>query len=155
MKMLDVRKYTDAPHQISITRNIRAKPEDIWRTLSDHQGMTQWMPMIKQVDLVKADENGAWEEGSERHCQFGPDLLKEKIVHWNAPTSYAYMIADNHIVKSHLGHFTITDKGNYCIVTWDQYFYPQGFAVKKWMMKNFMLPNVMKKALKNLDKKAA
>ena len=84
-----------------------------------------------------------------------PDLLKEKIVHWDAPYSYAYMIADNHLVKDHLGHFTITQKNGYCLVTWDQYFYPQGIPLKKWMMKNLMMPNVMKRALKNLNKKAA
>lgn len=155
MKTLNVRKWTDAPQQLSITREIKASPEKIWSTLSDHQGMTQWMPMIKNVDLIKADDNGEWGEGCERHCQFGPDLLKEKIVHWDADHSYAYMISDNHMVKGHLGHFTIEQKSGYCLVTWDQYFYPQGIAVKKWMMKNVMMPNVMKRALKNLSKKAA
>ncbi len=71
MKTLEIRKFIDAPHQLSIKREIKASPEEIWRTLSDHQGMTQWMPMIKNVDLVKADEHGEWGEGCERHCQFG------------------------------------------------------------------------------------
>lgn len=155
MNALNVRKFTDAPQQLSIKKEIAATPEEIWTTLSDHQGMTQWMPMIKSVDLVKEDDNGTWGEGCERHCQFGPDLLKERIVHWEAPYSYAYMIADNHLVKGHLGHFTIVPQNGYCLVTWDQYFYPQGMALKKWVMKNVMMPNVMKKALKNLGKKVA
>lgn len=65
MKKLKVENFTDAPLQLSIKRVIKSSPEEIWNTLSDHQGMTQWMPMIKSVDLVKADENGQWGEGCE------------------------------------------------------------------------------------------
>ncbi len=155
MKTLNVKQFTNAPAQIKVDRLVKAPIEVVWQVVADHQGMTQWMPMIKHVNLVKPDEKGAWGEGCERHCQFGGDLLQEKIVHWDPPYGYAYSIADMHIVKNHVGHIELIEKMDGTLVTWTQYFEPQGNFVKKWMAKNVMLPQVMKKALKNLEKKTA
>ncbi len=155
MKTFGVKQFTRAPKQIVIKKTIDAPIDKVWEIVSNHQGMTQWMPMIKQVNLIKADNQGEWGDGCERHCQFGPDLLKEKIVYWDPPYGYAYMIADMHLVKNHLGHFQLEEKDGSTEVTWAQYFYPNGIAVKRWVAKNIMLPTVMRKALKNLNKKAA
>ncbi len=153
MNKLNVKKFTQAPEQIMIQRFVKAPIEKVWQIVSDHQGMTNWMPMIRHVDLKQPNQQGEWGAGCERHCQFGPDLLQEKIVHWDPPYGYAYMIADMHIVKSHLGHFELLEKLDGTEVKWTQYFVPQGNFVKKWMARNVMLPQVMKKALKNLEKK--
>ncbi|XLS30282.1 SRPBCC family protein [Flavobacteriaceae bacterium M23B6Z8] len=153
MKIFNVNKYTDAPKQLEITRLVRAPIEEVWAVVADHQGMTQWMPMIKHVNLVKPNPQGNWEEGCERHCKFGNDLLKEKIAFWDPPHGYAYMIEDMHLVKNHIAHVHLIEKLNGTLVTWTQYFHPNGNAAKKWMAKNVMLPYVMKKALKNLEKK--
>ena len=155
MKELNIRKFTDAPKQMVISKWIKAPLQDVWEVVSDHEGMTQWIPMIKQVDLVEANAAGEWGEGCERHCKFGTDLLKEKIVHWDPPFGYAYMIGDMHLVKNHLGHFKLEETNGGTLVTWTQYFYPNGNAIKRWMAKNIMLPSVMKKGLKNLQKNAA
>ena len=117
--------------------------------------MTQWVPMIKDVHLVKPDTNGNWKEGCERHCQFGADLLEEKIVHWDEPYGYAYTISDMHLVKNHVGYIALKEKLDGTLLTWTQYFHPNGNFIKKWMAKNIMLPYVMKKALKNLEHKTA
>ncbi len=153
MKKFNVTQFTEAPQQLQFSRIVNAPIREVWKIISDHQGMTQWMPMIKHVDLVIPDKKGGWEEGCERHCQFGGDVLKEKIAYWNPPYGYAYMIEDMHIVKDHVGHIELTEKLEGTLVTWSQYFYPQGNFAKKWMAKNVMLPFVMKKALKNLEKK--
>lgn len=154
MKKLNVTKFTDAPQQLQFSKKINAPITDVWKIVSDHKGMTQWVPMIKHVDLVVPDKQGVWGEGCERHCQFGGDVLEEKIVHWDPPYAYAYRISDMHIVKDHLGHIGLSEKLEGTLVTWTQYFIPQGNFVKKWMAKNVMLPFVMKKALKNLEKKS-
>ncbi|WP_298542167.1 SRPBCC family protein [uncultured Aquimarina sp.] len=153
MEVLDVKQFTVAPKQLRIERFIHAPIHKVWDVVSDHKGMTSWMPMIKEVDLTKANSQGEWGEGCERNCQFGPDLLEEKIVHWDPPYGYAYMIADMHIVKNHLGYFQLTEKIEGTEVIWTQYYDPNGNIIKKWMAKNIMLPSVMKKALKNLQKK--
>ncbi len=155
MKALNSKQFTGAPKQLIIKRLINAPIERVWDIVSDHEGMTSWMPMIKHVDLKQPNQKGEWGEGCERHCQFGSDLLEEKIVHWDPPYGYAYMIADMHIVKNHLGHFQLLETLDGTEVTWTQYFDPNGNAIKRWMAKNVMLPSVMKKALKNLEKKVA
>lgn len=153
MKQFDSKKYTNAPKQIEITRMVKAPIEEVWKVVADHQGMTEWMPMIKHVNLVKPDVKGEWGEGCERHCKFGNDLLQEKIAFWDPPYGYAYMISDMHLVKDHIAHVHLTEKFEGTLVTWRQYFYPNGNVAKKWMAKNVMLPLVMKKGLKNLEKK--
>ncbi|WP_108802828.1 SRPBCC family protein [Aquimarina sp. Aq107] len=155
MKTLDVNQFTNAPKQLDIGRFIKAPINKVWDVVSDHKGMTSWMPMIKEVDLTIANQSGEWKEGCERRCQFGPDLLEEKIVHWDPPYGYAYMIADMHIVKNHLGYFKLIEKMEGTEIIWTQYYDPNGNIIKKWMAKNVMLPSVMKKALKNLQKKTS
>ncbi len=153
MKTFNKTAFTKAPQQLQFSRVVKAPIQEVWNVVADHQGMTQWMPMIKHVNLVKPNAEGSWGEGCERHCQFGSDLLQEKIVHWDPPYGYAYMIADMHLVKNHVGYIQLTEKMEGTQVTWTQYFDPNGNFAKKWIAKNIMLPSVMKKALVNLEKK--
>lgn len=155
MKKFNPKEHTDAPQQIHKSRLIPAPIEKVWSVVADHKGMTQWMPFIKHVELVAPDSAGSWGEGCERHCQFGSDLLKETIAHWDPPYGYAYSIADMHLVADHLGHIALVEKLDGTLVSWTQYYNPQGNALKKWMAKNVMLPKVMSKALKNLEKQTA
>ncbi|MEM7108950.1 MAG: SRPBCC family protein [Bacteroidota bacterium] len=155
METLIVKQFTSSPLQIVKKRIIKAPIERVWEIVADHKGMTQWMPMIKHVDLVKADDDGKWGQGCERHCQFGGDLLKEKIVHWDPPYGYAYMIEDMHLVKDHLAYIKLSKTGGSTEVVWEQYYTPNGIAPQRWIARNIMLPTVMAKALKNLTKKAA
>jgi len=155
MKTFNPKDYTKAPKQLEVSRLVSAPIQEVWKVVADHQGMTQWMPMISHVHLVKSDTEGNWGEGCERHCQFGADLLQEKIAYWNPPFGYAYQIADMHLVKDHVGHIALHEKPQGTLVTWRQYFHPNGSAAKRWMAKNVMMPYVMKKALRNLEKKTA
>ena len=155
MREFQSSKFTQSPLQILKTAYIDAPIEKVWEVVADHQGMTQWVPMIKHVELTIPGDQGDWGEGCERQCQFGPDLLKEKIVHWDPPYGYAYSIEDMHLVKDHVGHIALERVGDETKVTWRQYFQPNGNLVKNLVAKHLMMPNVMKKALKNLAKKAA
>lgn len=152
---LNVSSFTEAPLQITKTAYVDAPIDAVWKIVADHQGMTTWMPMIRQVHLTQANEQGEWGEGCERQCQFGPDLLNEKIVHWNPPYGYAYMIADMHLVNDHLGHISLSPEGKGTRIEWRQYFNPNGNAVKRFVAKKIMMPQVMSRALKNLNKKVA
>ncbi|MEL7423953.1 MAG: SRPBCC family protein [Bacteroidota bacterium] len=155
MKTLNVSQFTTAPQQVEKSYLVHAPIEEVWKVVADHQGMTQWMPMIKHVELVQANEAGEWGEGCERHCQFGPDLLEEKIVHWDPPYGYAYRIGDMHLVKDHLGHIKLESTPEGTKVTWTQFFHPNGNFVKRFMARNVMIPTVMTKALKNLERQVA
>jgi len=153
MKNFDPKQHTNAPLQIEKSRLINAPTDKVWDVVGDHQGMTNWMPMIRHVDLVQSNASGNWEEGCERHCQFGPDLLKEKIVHWDPPYGYAYSISDMHLVRDHVAFISLQPQGDKTLVTWTQYFRPNGNAVKNFVAKSIMMPTVMSKALKNLETK--
>ena len=154
-KNFNPRQFTSAPQQIRKKSFIDAPIEEVWAIVADHQGMTEWMPMISQVNLVEANDAGEWGEGCERHCQFGPDTLKEKIVHWNPPYGYAYAISDMHLVRDHVGYMQLIPVGEGTEVIWTQYFHPNGNLLKNFMAKNIMLPTVMARGLKNLAKRAA
>lgn len=151
-KPFNPRSFTAAPQQIQKKAILIAPVERVWEVIANHQGMTEWVPMIKEVHLVTPDTEGAWGEGCERHCQFGPDLLKEKIVHWDPPYGYAYAIGDMHLVRDHVGYIQLIPTGDKTEVIWTQYFHPNGNFVKNFMAKNIMMPSVMSKALKNAAK---
>ena len=144
--------YTKAPLQLEFSRMIQATPDEIWKVLSCHEAITSWIPQVKNSSVVDTGEDGEKQKGTVRDVQFGKDILKETIVFWDETFGYAYSIADMHIVKNHVGHFNITEKLDGTLVSWSQYYEPQGNALKRWMAKKVMLPSVMKKALKNLDK---
>jgi len=152
-KSFNPKLFTTAPFQFSVKRKFLFSPENVWNIVADHQGMTTWMPMISHVEITNKGSEEKLGLNCERECKFGPDLLKEKIVHWDEPYGYAYMIADGSVpfASGHLGFIEIKPKEYGSEVVWYQYFRPKGF--KGWMMKNFMMPWVMKKALKNLKSK--
>lgn len=154
-QLFDATQFTAAPRQIRKTSLIPAPIEKVWAVVADHRGMTGWMPMIKHVELVKENAAGEWGEGCERHCQFGPDLLEEKIVHWDPPYGYAYAIADMHLVRDHVAHIELREREGGTEVIWTQYFRPNGNFVKNFVAKNVMMPGVMARALKNLAKEVA
>ena len=58
MKTFNPTTFTNAPQQIQKVKFIKAPIHEVWTIVADHQGMTQWMPMIKEVHLVKADAQG-------------------------------------------------------------------------------------------------
>ncbi|OAV45189.1 SRPBCC family protein [Lewinella sp. 4G2] len=154
-KIFNAKDYTNAPQQLRKTRLINAPIEEVWDVVANHGGMTEWMPMISHVELTKPNANGEFTEGCERECQFGPDLLKEKIVFWDAPYGYAYQIADMHLVKDHVGYIQLQPKGSGTEVIWTQYFYPNSNFAMNFVARQIMMPGVMSKALKNLGKQVA
>ncbi|MEM9547184.1 MAG: SRPBCC family protein [Bacteroidota bacterium] len=153
MKKFNPDDFTNAPRQLQKSRLINASKHKIWPIVADHKGMASWMPMIKHVDLVKQGVHKDWGDGCERHCQFGPDLLEEKIVFWDEPNGYAYQISDMHLVKNHLGYISLESKGDGTQITWTQYFKPNGNFVKQIISKHIMMPFIMSRALANLERK--
>lgn len=154
MRAFNPLNFTDAPQQIQRSRLVDAPIAQVWDVVSDHRGMTEWMPMIKHVDLVEADDQGTWGEGCARNCQFGPDLLEERVLFWEPPYGYAYSIGDMHLVRDHVAHIALAREGDGTRVTWTQYYRPGGNAVKAFVAKRIMMPGVMSRALRNLGGRA-
>ena len=154
MKTFNPLTYTNAPRKHRVSRVIDAPLHEVWDIVADHQGMTRWMPLISHVDLKTPDAEGGWGEGCERNCQFGPDLLEETVVYWDPPHGYAYAIADMHLLKDHVGHIALAKTDGGTRVTWTQYFHPNGFPPKAWFANKVMIPRVMRRALRNLERDA-
>lgn len=153
-KVFHAHTHTEAPLQITVSGEFLHSAEKVWSVIADHQEMVNWMPMIKHVEIKNQGSNSDLGLHCERECTFGNDILKEKIVYWNPPKGYAYMIAnrEGRFFKNHLGHIEIArTKDDRTKVIWKQYFDPLG--IKGWLMKNIMMPRIMKKGLRNLDKK--
>jgi hypothetical protein len=150
---LVVKDYTKEKLIVHKTQRINASPEAIWKIVSDHTVFSDWMPMVSNVDVddTYAGING---NGCERVCTFGKDKIKEKVVHIEENEIFAYKAEDTPMFKNHLAVVKISrNVKNSSIVDYYVFFKPIG--MKGFMMKNMMLPMVLKKALKNLTKLAA
>lgn len=150
---LKLSDYTTAELQAFKSLRIKATPEKLWETIGDHASIPEWVPMIKHVDVIttNADENGV---GCERVCTFGGDKVYETVLYIEKNRLMAYKAADSEDISNHLGVIEIVQDGEYSIVNWYQYF-DASKGMKGFMMKNIMMPRILKKALKNLDKRAA
>jgi hypothetical protein len=68
-------------------------PEQVFARLANHEGMTEWLPLLKKVTVTYPGELAPGESaiGTTRELTFqGGITLVERIVFWNAPLCYAY-----------------------------------------------------------------
>lgn len=147
---LVVKDYTKENLIVHKTQKYDASTEEIWNVLIDHSVFSNWMPMVSNVDIndTNTDANG---KGCERVCTFGSDKIKETVIHIEKNEVFAYTAEDTAMFKNHLAVAKITKTGsNTSMVDYYVFFKPVG--IKGFMMKNIMLPMVLKKALKNLKK---
>jgi len=154
---LHVDSFTNAPERAMATIKVNANPEKVFAKLADHKNMNKWVPMIKhevQVDHSKSETPNQNDIGTVRVCNFGGDLLTEKIVYWRNNQVYAYSVTpgESSPAVDHLGVIMVEQtESNGSLVTWKQFFNPKPGSMKAKMMP-FMMQFVMKKALKNLAK---
>lgn len=145
---LRITDFTSANLIVHKSLKINASSEKIWEVVSDHTAFSKWMPMVSRVEVndAFADENG---NGCERVCTFGKDKIQEKVIHIEKNNVFGYQAEDTPMFKNHLGVVEISKKGQKTVVDYYVFFNPVG--MKGFMMKNIMLPIVLKKALKNLE----
>ena len=85
---------------------IRAPIEQVFATLSDHEGMATW-PGVKSSTVVieGTPRNGL---GAVRRISAGGVTLDEKVVRWDPPSGYDYKIIKGLPVR-HLGTVSLTE----------------------------------------------
>lgn len=147
---LNVTQFTNANLIVYKTIEIEASPEQIFKIVSDHSIFSKWMPMVKHVAVLdNTNAIGNDGVGCERICTFGSDKIREKVLYVEKNKVFAYQASDTPMFKNHLAVVEIINKGyNKSQVNYYVYFSPIG--IKGFMMKNMMLPMVLKRALKNL-----
>jgi uncharacterized protein YndB with AHSA1/START domain len=140
--------YSSSEQQVDYEGHIDAPPELVWAALSDHNGMTAWMPKLSHVTVDNSNattENGV---GCERECTFNGSDLTERIVWWEEGVGYGYSVLDGP-VSDHVGIVTLEDDGNGGTnIYWDQYFEAKGLKPK--MMRK-MMPKLLDEAVQNLE----
>lgn len=152
VSMLKISDFTSADLQIVKQRHFDASPAQIWKYVSDSKTIPLYFKQVKKVnvDNSKAVESGV---GTERMCSFGGDQIHETVVHVEDNSVFAYQVKDNDIMKNHLAIIRIEKDGEGSKMTWYQFFDKGPKGMKASMMK-MMMPGMLKKGMKNLDKLA-
>lgn len=151
----EARKHSAQTEAFRVSYTFSGRPKDIWPSLVNHRGMVDWFPGISDVQ-VEANSEGKEELGCKRTCQFGSETLYEEIVLWEAPQVFGYKIEDNDLIEDHVAFVTLEYLGDEkTLVRWIQYFRPKGNALKRFLLKNVMLPRAIHKGLRNLEKRIA
>jgi hypothetical protein len=89
----DPAEFTNAPLQTEGWIRFTDPPDQVFARLAHHEGMTEWLPLLKQVTVShpQALASGESTAGTTRTLVFQGGLtLVERIVYWNPPLCYAY-----------------------------------------------------------------
>jgi hypothetical protein len=89
----DPTQFTTAPLQTEGWIQFTDPADQVFARLADHEAMTEWLPLLKQVTVThpQAGSNGESSVGTTRTLVFQGGLtLVERIVYWNPPLCYAY-----------------------------------------------------------------
>lgn len=153
---LNIESFTSAKLKAIQVLDFHQSKDILFDVISDHSQLKLWVPMIRHEVLI--DHSGSLTKGkndvgSIRICNFGGDILKEKIVSWTQDESYAYSILHDkkNPIVNHLGIFQILENDHGCKLIWKQYFDTKPWSLKSKMMP-FVMKYVMRKALLNLKK---
>lgn len=147
---LNVSEFTNAELRIVEQRTLDATPDELWAFLGDSRKLPLFVKQVEKVTVndQNADVNG---QGGQRVCNFGGTALTEDIVYVVPERLFAYSAHDNELVSNHLGVIQLDQVGGQTVVTWYQYFDKGSKGFKSAMMKK-MMPGILNKAMKNLEK---
>ena len=152
---LRIDDITSAPLRLIKTARLNLEPKQVFKKVSDHTNLHQWIPMIEGcfLNYSQAENRNEAGVGLVRICKFGSDFTEERIVHWDPPHIYAFSIINDSLpISDHLGLFTVEwdrhDRLGGSFVTWHQYFNTKNSS--KGLMMSVKIGMNMNKALKNL-----
>jgi hypothetical protein len=89
----DPSEFTNARLQSEGWIRFTDPPEQVFARLANHEGMTEWLPLLKKVTVTHPRELAPGESaiGTTRELTFhGGITLVEHVVFWNPPLCYAY-----------------------------------------------------------------
>lgn len=112
----DSSKFTSARLQTEGWIRCTEPPERVFARLADHEGMTKWIPLLKQVTVAQPPgcAPGKSAVGTTRTLTFqGGITLVERIVFWNAPLCYAYDSKGDHFpLQNYIGLMGVEPAGD-------------------------------------------
>jgi len=94
----DPTQFTNAPLQTEGWIRFTDPPETVFARLAHHEGLTEWVPLLKKVTVSHPQPvagqtlaSGESTVGTTRTLVFQGGLtLVEHVVYWNPPLCYAY-----------------------------------------------------------------
>ncbi|PKO47111.1 MAG: hypothetical protein CVU29_04080 [Betaproteobacteria bacterium HGW-Betaproteobacteria-22] len=153
----NVKQHTQAPLRLAFEMDFHATPELLFKTISDHHSVINWVPLMKSVSM-EHHHNNAHEcgVGSVRHCSLrAMGGIDETILWWSPPYGYAFKVeAKSRIMMPTTNHVSVmqidrlADGGSH--LTWHHYYDWRGLFMRH--ITAIMFPKMMKTALNNIRK---
>ncbi len=110
--------------EIEARVRIAAPLETVWARLTDHEGMSTWMP-LRSVTLSQEGHPDRDGLGARRVMRaVGPPLVEE-VVAWDPPTSYEYTLLHGAPIRDHRGRVELSPAGDGTNVVWSIRFRPR------------------------------
>ncbi|MFA7351588.1 MAG: SRPBCC family protein [Methylotenera sp.] len=153
----NIKQHTQAPLRLAYEMDFNASPEALFQTISDHNAVLNWVPLMKSVSMEHQQNNTqACDVGSVRHCSLhAMGGIDETILWWNPPYGYAFKVeAKSKIMMPTVDHVSVmqidqlAEGGSH--LTWQHYYNWRGLLMRH--ITAIMFPKMMETALNNIRK---
>lgn len=110
------------PYVVAETR-IGAPRDEVWKAISDHEGMAAWSP-FSSVVLTRAGSSERNGLGAVRRIRGFGLTLDEEIVRWAPPARYDYRLIRGAPIREHFGQVLLNEVDGGTEVRWTVRFRP-------------------------------
>lgn len=110
--------------EIQARVRMAAPPETVWPHITDHEGMSAWMP-LKSVTLSQEGSPDRDGVGARRVMRAVGPVIVEEVVAWDPPASYEYTLLRGAPIRDHRGRVELSAAGDGTEVVWSVRFRPR------------------------------
>ena len=150
----DPTQFTNAPLQTEGWIRFTDPPDKVFARLAHHEGLTEWVPLLKKVTVTHPQTLPAGEStvGTMRTLKFqGGITLVEQVVFWNTPWCYAYDTQGKGFpLQNYIGLFGVVPGKNGGTFVFREYFDAKGRVKRAVIPHGLVLP--LRQAFKQLSK---
>lgn len=159
LSTIDAAEQLGAPLRFEGIARFDASPENLFAVVSEPQHVSQWVPMLKALNMTHArSQNGSGQcgVGSERACAIGMmGNVVERIIWWDPPKGYAFAFQpENKMMVPTENHYVVLlvrpcDTGSE--LTFRTYFNWRPGLMR--FVAAYMMPMMLNMAFANIRKK--
>ncbi len=150
----DPTQFTNARLQTEGWIHFTDPPEKVFVQIANHEGLTQWVPLLKKVTVSHPQTRASGEStvGTTRTLKFqGGITLVEQVVFWNMPWCYAYDTQGKGFsLQNYIGLFGVVPETNGGTFVFREYFTAKRRVKRAVIPHGLVLP--MRQAFKKLSK---
>lgn len=130
VELLFVRPWYDAPMgfrpaapHVSALIRIEAPPDVVWRTITDHARIPEWVP-VRECVVTRPGTPHPNGLGAVRRITAAATAIEEEVILWDPPRRYDYRLTRGAPLRDHRGHVFVTPDGKGTRVQWTVRFRP-------------------------------